>query len=69
FKVDFALANPPIEEALNLALDNSDDDSDIYIQEDENNELSELDRYFQEPRANKAVSNIISYIILYILIL
>ncbi|PVH69969.1 hypothetical protein DL98DRAFT_541215, partial [Cadophora sp. DSE1049] len=56
FKVDFALANPPIEEALNLALEDSDDDSDIYIQEDEINELSELDRYFQEPRANKAVN-------------
>ncbi|KAH7310351.1 hypothetical protein BKA65DRAFT_485028 [Rhexocercosporidium sp. MPI-PUGE-AT-0058] len=31
FKVDFALANPPIEEAQSLALEDSDDDSDIYI--------------------------------------
>ncbi|KAH7317580.1 hypothetical protein BKA65DRAFT_483062 [Rhexocercosporidium sp. MPI-PUGE-AT-0058] len=31
FKVDFALANPPIEKAQNLALEDSDDDSDIYI--------------------------------------
>ncbi|PVH67710.1 hypothetical protein DL98DRAFT_507450, partial [Cadophora sp. DSE1049] len=54
FKVDFALANPLIEEdAQNLALEDSDDDSDIYIQEDDNNDLNELDRYFQEARANK----------------
>ena len=44
-KVDFALVNPLIEEAQNLALEDSDDDSDIYIQDDKNNDLDKLDRY------------------------
>ncbi len=47
----------PISRAKALDLySNNDDDLDIYIEDNEEDNLDELDRYFEERRANRQVS-------------
>lgn len=54
YKRDYLATQLPIcrAEALDL-YSNNDDDLDIYIEDNEEDNLDELDRYFEERRANR----------------
>ena len=64
YKADYLAILPPINEAQALALERDENDLDIYIEEEE--EIDELTRYFEERRVNKQVSNTLILLVHYI---
>jgi hypothetical protein len=57
YKSDYLNNLPPLQETQQLNIENNEDDLDIYLSNEEEEEVDELTSYFEEKRVNKNVSN------------